>query len=166
VYQGLLNSIIYFYFPILKELMIYVSYFYWCIPLHECSRVYKLNRHFLVITCLCVRACNAPTHAGTHTNLYSIILTPHSTVLLEKLTGFQLLNKFPAFYGTRRFITEFTKAHHLTLSWARWIKSMPIHPKNYTVSALGSFPVYKVLFYIGNNSVPKFIFSLSRFSGI
>jgi len=35
-------------------------------------------------------------------------------------------------------------------------------PENYSVSALGSFPV-KVLFYMGNNSVPKFIFCLSRF---
>ena len=28
------------------------------------------------------------------------LLTPWSTVLLEKLTGFQLIKKFPAFYGT------------------------------------------------------------------
>jgi hypothetical protein len=35
-------------------------------------------------------------------------LTPCSTVLLQKLTGFQLVKKFPAFYGTRRFITAFT----------------------------------------------------------
>ena len=28
------------------------------------------------------------------------LLTPHSTVVLEKLTGSQLVNKFPAFYGT------------------------------------------------------------------
>ena len=29
------------------------------------------------------------------------LLTPCSTVLLEKLIGLQLVNKFPAFYGTR-----------------------------------------------------------------
>jgi flagellar biosynthesis protein FliQ len=34
-----------------------------------------------------------------------LLLTPWSTVLLEKLTGRQLVKKFPAFYGTRRFIT-------------------------------------------------------------
>jgi hypothetical protein len=45
-------------------------------------------------------------------------LTPWSRVLLEKLTGHQLVKKFPAFYGTRRFITAFTRAHHLSLSWA------------------------------------------------
>jgi hypothetical protein len=44
------------------------------------------------------------------------ILTPWSRVLLEKLTGFQLVKKFPAFYGTRRFITAATSAHHLSLS--------------------------------------------------
>ena len=37
-------------------------------------------------------------------------LTPWSRVLLEKLTGFQLVKKFPTFYGTRRFITAFTSA--------------------------------------------------------
>ena len=46
-------------------------------------------------------------------------LTPWSGVLLETLTGFQLVNIFPAFYGTRRFITEVTSARHLSLSWAR-----------------------------------------------
>ena len=42
------------------------------------------------------------THSLTHS------LTPCSIVLLEKLTGFQLVKKFPTFYGTRRFITAFT----------------------------------------------------------
>ena len=42
-----------------------------------------------------------------------------STVLLEKLTGSQLVRKFPAFYGTRRFITAFITARHLCPFWAR-----------------------------------------------
>jgi hypothetical protein len=50
------------------------------------------------------------THSLTHS------LTPWLTVLLEKLTGFQLVNKFPAFYGTRRLITAFTSARHLSQS--------------------------------------------------
>jgi hypothetical protein len=33
-------------------------------------------------------------------------------VLLEKLIASQLVKEFPAFYGTRRFITVFTKARH------------------------------------------------------
>jgi hypothetical protein len=44
------------------------------------------------------------------------LLTPCSRVLLEKLTGLQLVKKFPAFYGTRRFITALTSARHLSLS--------------------------------------------------
>jgi hypothetical protein len=44
------------------------------------------------------------------------ILTPWSRVLLEMLTGLQLVKKFPAFYGTRKFITAFTGARHLSLS--------------------------------------------------
>ena len=32
--------------------------------------------------------------------LITYLLTPYSTVLLEKLTGSQLVKKFPAFYGT------------------------------------------------------------------
>ena len=51
--------------------------------------------------------------------------TPWSRVLLEKLTGPQLVKKFPAFYGTRKFITAFTSARHLSLSWARSIQSVP-----------------------------------------
>jgi hypothetical protein len=55
-------------------------------------------------------------------------LTPCSRVL-ENLKGPRLVKKFPAFYGTWRFITEFTKARHLSLSWARLIQYMsPSHP--------------------------------------
>jgi hypothetical protein len=39
------------------------------------------------------------------------LLTPWSRVLPEKLKRPTLLKKFPAFYGTQRFITAFTKAH-------------------------------------------------------
>jgi hypothetical protein len=42
------------------------------------------------------------------------LLNPWSKVLLEKLTGLQLVKKFPAFYGTRRFITAFTSARRLS----------------------------------------------------
>ena len=46
------------------------------------------------------------------------LLTPWSRTLLKKLTGFQLVKKFPAIYATRRFITAFTSARHLSLSCA------------------------------------------------
>ena len=51
------------------------------------------------------------------------LLTPWSRVLLEKVTGFQLVKKFPTFHGTWRFITAFTSACHLSLYWASSIQS-------------------------------------------
>ena len=51
------------------------------------------------------------------------LLTPWCRVLLEKLTVLQLVKKFPAFYGTRRFITAFTGFRHPSLSWASPIQS-------------------------------------------
>jgi hypothetical protein len=60
--------------------------------------------------------------------LLTSLLTPWSRVLLEKLTGLQLVKKFPAFYGTQRFITALTSARHLSLSWASSIQSTHPHP--------------------------------------
>ena len=48
--------------------------------------------------------------------LITCLLTPWSRVLLEKLASLQLVKKFPAFYGTRRFLTALTSACHLSLS--------------------------------------------------
>ena len=42
-----------------------------------------------------------------------LTLTPWSKILLEKLTCFWLVKKFPTFYGIWRFITAFTSARHL-----------------------------------------------------
>ena len=44
-----------------------------------------------------------------------------------EITGFQLVKKIPAFYGTRRFMTAVTSARHLSLSWASSIQTMPPH---------------------------------------
>jgi hypothetical protein len=55
-------------------------------------------------------------------------VTPCSTVLPEKLAVSQPVNKFPAFYGTRSFITALTSARHLSLSLASTIQSIPPHP--------------------------------------
>jgi len=51
--------------------------------------------------------------------------------VLEKLTGFQLVKKYPHFMEPRRFITAFTSAHHLSLSWASSIQSVPPHPTSW-----------------------------------
>ena len=57
----------------------------------------------------------------------SYLLTPWCRVLLKKLTGLQLVKKFPAFYGTRRLITVLTSVCHLSLSWANPIQSTYPH---------------------------------------
>jgi hypothetical protein len=44
------------------------------------------------------------------------LIKSRSKVLLEKLTGSQLVKKFPSYYGTASFITAFTSACHLSLS--------------------------------------------------
>jgi hypothetical protein len=43
-------------------------------------------------------------------------LTPRSGVLLQKLAVPQLVQKFPVYYGTRRFITAFPRPRPFFLS--------------------------------------------------
>jgi hypothetical protein len=57
----------------------------------------------------------APT-LSLNIRIITYLLTTWSRVLLEKLTSLQLVKKFPAFYGTRRFITALTSARNLSLS--------------------------------------------------
>ena len=59
------------------------------------------------------------------------LLTPWCRVLLEKLTGLRLVKKFPAFHGTRRFITALTSICHLSLFWANPIQSIYPHPTSW-----------------------------------
>jgi len=60
-------------------------------------------------------------------NVTRTLLTPWNRALLEKLTVSQLVKKFSAFYGTRRFITALTSIRPLSLSWASSIQSIPTH---------------------------------------
>ena len=63
--------------------------------------------------------------------LLTYLLTPWCRVLLEKLTGLQLVKKFPAFHGTRKFITALTSVRHLSLSWASPIQSIYLLPNSW-----------------------------------
>jgi hypothetical protein len=61
-----------------------------------------------------VTSCHSTGAAHLSINLSLMLnvrklITPCNRVLLEKLTQSQLVKKFPAFYGTRRFITVFTR---------------------------------------------------------
>jgi len=67
----------------------------------------------------------------SHFYLLTYLLTPWCRVLLQKLTGLQLVKKFPAFHGTRRFITTLTSVRHLSLSWASPIQSTYPHPTSW-----------------------------------
>ena len=59
------------------------------------------------------------------------LITPWCRVLIEQLTGLQLVKKFPAFHGTRRFITALKSVRHLSLSWASPIQLMYPHPTSW-----------------------------------
>ena len=61
----------------------------------------------------------------------SYLLTLLCRVLLEKLTGLQLVKKFPAFHGTRRFITALTSVRHQSLSWVSPIQSVYPQPTSW-----------------------------------
>ena len=81
---------------------------------------------------LCVRSKNAlywySCQYYSLTYVITYLLTPMCRVLLEKLIGLQLVKKFPAFHGTRRFITALTTIRHLSLSCASPIQSIYPHP--------------------------------------
>jgi hypothetical protein len=63
-----------------------------------------------VILSVCLSLSLPPSLSHTHTHT---------------CPSFVLFPFFPAFYGTRKFITVFTRDLHWSLSWARWIQSIP-----------------------------------------
>jgi hypothetical protein len=83
-------------------------------------------RRFRLVTFASVRRIQASWTDWLVDLLVLTLLTPWSRVL-EKLTGFLLVEKFPTYYGTRRLITAFTRAGHMSLSWASSIQSVPPH---------------------------------------
>jgi hypothetical protein len=69
-----------------------------------------------------------------------LLTTPWYTTLFEK-PSLSLSKNIPPSYGTRRFITVFTKARHRTLSWASRIQfasSIPISLRS--ILMLSSYP--------------------------
>ena len=112
---------------------------------------------------------STPQHA-----LMAYLLTAWSTVILQMLTGSQLVKKFPAFYETWRFIIAFTSARHLSLSWARSIQSMPSsqfltihrniikllrlgHPSGLFPSSFTTKTLYAPLFSVIRATCPSFM---------
>ena len=92
----------------------------------------KMSKGNLILLCkeLTTHKCKFLwMRKSLHTITY--LLTPWCRVLLEKLTGLQLVKKFPAFHGTRRFITALTSIRHLSLSWASPIQSIYPQPPSW-----------------------------------
>ena len=94
----------------------------------KCERMFisLLLLHIRLASTLCV--VDETKMKRKDTNLLHI---QWSRVLIEKLTGSQLVKKFPAFYGTRSFITASTSTRHLSLSWASSNQPIPPHPTSW-----------------------------------
>ena len=83
------------------------------------SQFWLLPSSLLYPYCMTHNTCLLPTDRPTDQ------LTTCSTIRPEKLKVPQLVKKFPALYRTRRFITAFTAARHLSQSrWCTSIQSM------------------------------------------
>ena len=94
----------------------------------ETARIYASNPPYAFVA----RCLIKPTDKFNFTTyLLTYLLTPWCRVLLEKLTGLQLVKKFPSFHGTRRFITALTSVRHPSLSWASPIQSIYPHPTSW-----------------------------------
>jgi hypothetical protein len=74
------------------------------------------------------------TQKGTNkqTSYPPTYLPPRRRVLPEKLTGPQVIKKFPTFHETQKFTSTFTKADCMSLFSARSIQSMPTHSTSQT----------------------------------
>ena len=92
----------------------------------DVSRRFKTSQYIYIYIYIYIH-----THTHIHTYKHIYLLTPWCRVLLEQLTGVQLVKKFPSFHGNRRFITAITSVHHLSLSWASPIQSIYPHPSSW-----------------------------------
>jgi hypothetical protein len=89
----------------------------------------NLLTHLLITHLLTHLLTHSITHSLSHSLTHS--LTAWSRVLFEKPTGSWLVKKFPTFYGARRFITAYTSARQLFLSWGSSIQSIPPRPASW-----------------------------------
>jgi len=97
------------------------------------------------------------------TYFLTYLFTPWCRDLLEKLTVLQLVKKFPAYYGIRRFSTAPTSVRHLSLSWASPIQSIYPHPTSWrsililsTHLRLGSTKLHKI------TKVRRFLYTAAK----
>jgi len=80
-------------------------------------------------------------------SLFWLIIQPTqwSSVLVEELIVLRLVKHFPALCGNWSFITVFTRANHLSVSWAGLIQTTSSRPVSWrTISYLLSVAAYLV----------------------
>ena len=88
-------------------------------PIILVRQSFRFQNYYNCISKLFKRIKNWSYHSVYSKHRATIYLfTPWCRVLLEKPNGLQLVKKFPAFHGTRRFITALTSVRHLSLSRA------------------------------------------------
>jgi hypothetical protein len=84
------------------------------------SRIVVIRMDCGVAAGICTEAIHnndhSPLYAGKYSGGMRREIIPCCRVLTENLTVPQKVNKFPAFYGIRRFITVLTRAVHWTYS--------------------------------------------------
>jgi len=124
---------------------------------NNCSAKFHKNLliYRIIITCkswVCLFVC-------LFVCLHFVVKSFLTNFIEEKLTVTQLVKKFPAFYGIRRFITMFTTVRHWFLSWATWIQSTSSHPiypwcilislliYTYVLQVVSSLQVFQPKFY-------------------
>jgi hypothetical protein len=84
-----------------------------------------------------------PRSRNSQNSLFAIPITRRCERKLQIKVDFFFRSsagqEFPAYYGTRRFITSFARARHWALSRARWIHLTLSHPTtvNYLLSGGG-----------------------------
>jgi hypothetical protein len=92
----------------------------------ECAKIKKNNSGAKRLTRFTISSewHSSEWHTSRSRYLDTLYYSPWCRVLRQKLSGSELVNIFPAFYGARRFITVFPRARYLSLSWARPFQSM------------------------------------------
>jgi hypothetical protein len=87
-----------------------------------------LSRCSFSLSCLLFAHCQCHKWESLKPWSSFVVETAWNRILLEMLIFPQLVKKSSTFYGTWRFMTVFTRAHHLSVSWARSIQSMAPPP--------------------------------------
>jgi hypothetical protein len=60
----------------------------------------------------------------------------YGDAFLENMATAQLVRKFSVFYGTQRFVIEFTTAPYMKPSWASWLIFIPLNSVSRTILIL------------------------------